>query len=351
MHSNRVVTFTGPKSVEVRDEPSLTLGKNDVRVRTLFSGISAGTELTAYRGTNPYLDKRWNDARKLFEFGEASQHYPIVGWGYEEVGRVIETGRGAEGVAPGDLVWGTWGHRTETVVSDTYARARILAADVDPRIGMFSQIGGIAMNVALDGDIHVGETVVVFGLGVPGQLVAQLARLNGARVIVVDGVASRRDLALRLGADLALDPADGEVAEQVRDLTDGRGADVCLEVTGNYRALHEAIRTVAYSSRVCAAGFMQGDGIGLRLGEEFHHNRVQVVSTQISGVAPALQHRWDRMRLDSTAIALASSGRLRVTELISHTYALEEAPAAFALLDSATQDVLHVVLDATDPAE
>jgi threonine dehydrogenase-like Zn-dependent dehydrogenase len=96
---------------------------------------------------------------------------------------------------------------------------------------------------------------------------------------------------------------------------------------------------------------MQGDGIGLRLGEEFHHNRVQVVSTQISGVAPALQHRWDRMRLDSTAIALASSGRLRVTELISHTYALEEAPAAFALLDSATQDVLHVVLDATDPAE
>jgi threonine dehydrogenase-like Zn-dependent dehydrogenase len=181
--------------------------------------------------------------------------------------------------------------------------------------------------------------------------VAQLARLNGARVIVVDGVASRRDLALRLGADLALDPADGEVAEQVRDLTDGRGADVCLEVTGNYRALHEAIRTVAYSSRVCAAGFMQGDGIGLRLGEEFHHNRVQVVSTQISGVAPALQHRWDRMRLDSTAIALASSGRLRVTELISHTYALEEAPAAFALLDSATQDVLHVVLDATDPAE
>ena len=84
-----------------------------------------------------------------------------------------------------------------------------------------------------------------------------------------------------------LDAATGDVAEQIRELTDGRGADVCLEVTGNYRALHEAIRSVAYSSRVCAAGFMQGEGLGLRLGEEFHHNRVQVVCSQISGVAPA----------------------------------------------------------------
>ena len=60
------------------------------------------------------------------------------------------------------------------------ASARLLGADVDPRIGIFSQIGAIALNVILDADIHVGETVAVFGLGVPGQIVAQLARLNGA---------------------------------------------------------------------------------------------------------------------------------------------------------------------------
>lgn len=344
MEPNRVVAFTGPRTVAVVDEPSRPLGEHDVRIRTMFSGISAGTELTAYRGTNPYLDKRWNGDRLLFEPGEPSQSYPLVGWGYEEVGEIVELGPLAEGVAIADRVWGTWGHRTETVVPDEYARARLLPPQVDARIGMFSQIGGIAMNVVLDGDIHVGETVAVFGLGVPGQLVAQLARLNGARVIVVDGVASRRDLALRLGADLALDPGDGEVAERIRDLTDGRGADVCLEVTGSYRALHEAIRSVAYSSRVCVAGFMQGEGAGLRLGEEFHHNRVQVVATQISGVAPGLQHRWNRMRLDSTAIALACSGRLLVTDLISHTFPIEEAAAAFTLLDSAAQDVLQVAL-------
>jgi threonine dehydrogenase-like Zn-dependent dehydrogenase len=128
-------------------------------------------------------------------------------------------------------------------------------------------------------------------------------------------------------------------------MTDGRGADTALEITGNYRALHEAIRAVAYSSRVCAAGFMQGDGKGLYLGEEFHHNRVQVVSSQISGVAPALQHRWDRYRLTRTAMDLAVSGRLHMTDLITHTVPASRAAEAFAMLDENPQQALQVVLD------
>ena len=146
---------------------------------------------------------------------------------------------------------------------------------------------------------------------------------------------------------MALDVAEGQVAERIRELTGGRGADACLEVTGNYAALHEAIRSVAYSSRVCVAGFMQGDGMGLRLGEEFHHNRVQVIASQISGVAPALQHRWNRMRLDTTAIELAVAGRIAVTELITHTFPLEQAAEAFDLLDRADPDVLQVALEVT----
>jgi len=340
----RTVTFQSPRQVEVIDEPRQDLAPGEVRIRTLFSGISAGTELTAYRGSNPYLAKRWDDDLRLFTDGTSSLDYPLVGWGYEEVGEVVELGPGVEGLEPGARVWGTWGHRSESVQTAAYARERVLDPAADPRIGTFSQIGGIALNVVLDADIHVGETVAVFGLGVPGQLVAQLARLNGARVVAVDGVASRRQMALDLGAEVALDVADGGVAERIRELTGGRGADVCLEVSGSHQALHEAIRAVAYSSRVCTAGFMQGDGVGLRLGEEFHHNRVQVVSTQISGVAPAVQHRWDRMRLDSTSIELAVAGRLKVTELISHTFDLEDAAAAFELVDTSPQDVLQVLL-------
>ncbi|MDQ4137665.1 MAG: zinc-binding alcohol dehydrogenase, partial [Actinomycetota bacterium] len=196
-------------------------------------------------------------------------------------------------------------------------------------------------------DLHVGETVAVFGLGVPGQLVAQLARLNGARVIAVDGIAARRQLATRLGADLVLDVAAGSAAETIRDLTDDRGADVAIEITGNVRALHEAIRSVAYNSRVVVAGFSQGDAMGLRLGEEFHHNRVQLVSSQISGPAASLAHRWDRYRLWSTAIALAESGRLDVLSLISHEVPYRDAAEAYRMLDERSAEALQVVLDFT----
>ncbi|HEU5486388.1 MAG TPA: zinc-binding dehydrogenase [Microlunatus sp.] len=339
-----MVSFTAPCVAEVVPDEEKPLGADQVRVKTLFSGISAGTELTAYRGSNPYLNKRWDEERRLFVDGSTTFAYPVDGWGYEEVGEVVEIGADATGVEVGDRVWGTWGHRTSTVQSAERASARVLGAEVDPRIGIFSQIGAIALNVTLDADIHVGETVAVFGLGVPGQIVAQLARLNGATVIGVDSIESRRDLARDLGADIVLDATQGQVAEQIRDLTSGRGADVCLEVTGNYRALHEAVRAVAYSSRVCAAGFMQGDGQGLRLGEEFHHNRVNIVCSQISGVAPSLQHRWDGYRLARTAMDLATAGRLRLLDLITHTYPLADAGAAFTLLHEHPEQALQVVL-------
>ncbi|RJU02454.1 oxidoreductase [Arthrobacter frigidicola] len=339
-----VVSFTSPRIAEITDESEAALAGNEVRIRTLYSGISAGTELTAYRGSNPYLQKQWSPERRLFIDGESTLSYPVHGWGYEEVGEVVEIGSEVTTVALGDRIWGTWGHRSSTVKTEGYAAARILDPSADPRIGIFSQIGAIALNVVLDADIHVGETVAVFGLGVPGQIVAQLARLNGARVIAVDGIAGRRKLAEELGADIVLDPADGNVAERIRELTGGRGADAALEVTGNYRALHEAIRSVAYSSRVCAAGFLQGDGMGLRLGEEFHHNRIQVISSQISGVSPSLQHRWDTYRLNTTAIDLAVTGKLNLVDLISHTVPLADAAAAFSMLDENPQDALQVVL-------
>jgi 2-desacetyl-2-hydroxyethyl bacteriochlorophyllide A dehydrogenase len=346
-----VVRFTSPHQSEVVEEPLAPLGADEVRLRTLYSGISAGTELTAYRGSNPYLTKRWDEQTRLFVDGSTSFSYPVDGWGYEEVGQVVEVGAQSTGVAVGDRIWGTWGHRDISVQKAERAAARILDPAADPRVGIFSQIGAIALNVVLDADIHVGETVAVFGLGVPGQIAAQLARLNGARVIGVDNITGRRELAAQLGADVVVDASQGQVAEQIRELTGGRGADVCLEVTGSYRALHEAIRSVAYSSRVCAAGFMQGDGVGLRLGEEFHHNRVQLVCSQISGVAPTLQHRWDGYRLARTAMDLAEQGRLRLTELISHTMPLAQAPEAFRLLDEHPEQALQVVLSFDQPVK
>ena len=340
-----VVVFPEPRRARLVDEEPQPVDAGSVRIRTEFSGISAGTELTAYRGMNPYLERRWDAERRLFVPGAQTLAFPIVGWGYEEVGVVVEVGARAEGVGVGDRVWGSWGHRSETVQPADRAGMRILDPAADARIGVFSKIGAIALNAVLDARLHPGETVVVFGLGVPGQLAASLAASAGARVIGVDLHEARRALARSRGIEEVLDPADGDVAALVRDLTAGRGADVAIEFTGAASALHEAIRTVGYDSRVVVSGFHQGDAVGLRLGEEFHHNRITLVSSQISGVAPDLRHRWDEHRLAATAIDRAVRGELPVLDLISHTLPAAEVADAFRLVDTDPRSTLQVVLD------
>jgi 2-desacetyl-2-hydroxyethyl bacteriochlorophyllide A dehydrogenase len=339
-----VVQFNAPGDVALVEAPTEPLLPGTVRVRTAYSGISAGTELTVYRGTNPHLSGVWDPDRKLFVPGDSTLSYPIDGFGYEEVGRVAAVGSAGDEDLLGRLVWGKWGHRSTAVRPVEFARARLLPG-AEPMTGVFGLIGAIAFNAILDADIHLGESVVVFGAGVPGQIVAQLARLSGARVTVVDPVPARRALAERLGADETLDPARDDVAVAVRAATGNRGADVAIEMSGSYQALQEAVRTVAYNSRVVASGFFQGPAIPVRLGEEFHHNRIAVICSQISGVAPHLQHRWDDLRMSRTVLSLAHQGKLALDDLVTHVVRAKRASDAFEMLDKTPEDALQVVLD------
>ena len=341
----QVVTFEGPRKVGIREYEERFLQPDEVRLRTLYSGISAGTELTAYRGSNPYLSKRWDEGRRLFLEGGVSLQHPIEGWGYEEVGEVAEVGPDVSLVRPGEVVWGTWGHKSTTVVREDWAAQRRLPPGVDPMLGIFSRIGAISLNAVLDADVHVGEYIAVFGQGVPGLISGQLARLNGGTVIAVDGIPKRLELAKSLGADHVVDFTKVSPAEEIKALTEDRGADVCIEISGSYRALHEAIRSTAYNSKVVSSGFYQGDGMGLSLGEEFHHNRVNVVSSQIFGVSLALDHRWNVERLERTVMGLAAEEKLALKPLVTHVFALEEAAEAFRLLDEEPAEAVQVVLE------
>jgi threonine dehydrogenase-like Zn-dependent dehydrogenase len=342
-----VVVFTAPRIVGFESFEDQPLGPHQVRLRTLYSGISAGTELTAYRGSNPYLHKRWDAARKLFVPAEQpALTYPVSGWGYEEVGEVIEVGSKVESVGLGDTIYGTWGHRTHHIVDEEYAKPRLKPEGLDSILAIYSHLGPIALNGILDANIHVGETVAVFGLGVLGQIIAQLAKLSGAHVIGVDLIDKRLELAKELGAiDRGFNPREGSPAEQIKDLTDSRGADITIEVTGNARALHEAVRAAAYSARVVAMGFFQGEAQGLFLGEEFHHNRINLVCSQISNVDPALSYRWDRIRLIHTIMDLQAQGSLNLRPVITHVLPYKEAAQGFRILDETPDQALQVVLD------
>jgi threonine dehydrogenase-like Zn-dependent dehydrogenase len=320
------------------------LSATEVRVRTLLSGISAGTELSQYRGTNPFLHRQWDEATRLFGKAEApSWPYPVRNLGYEEVGEVIEVGSEVSSVLVGQRIFGTWGHRTHHIADESYALERLLPDGADPRIGIFSHIGAVALNGVHDAQIRIGDGVAVFGLGVPGQIVVQAASRSGASVIAVDPDPARREVALRRGARLAIAP--DAAAERIKAETDGRGADVSIEVSGHPAALAEAIRATAYSARVVAMGFFQGEVAGLRLGEEFHHNRIQLICSQISGVAPEASYRWSKPRLWRTAVELQHSGLLDILPLITHVAPFAEAPAMFARLDKGEPGLLQAMLD------
>lgn len=341
----RVLVIQAPGVIGFREEALPALQPHDVLVRTLFSGISTGTELTAYRGSNPYLHKRWDAGQRLF-VADGAPHfaYPLIGWGYEEVGEVLAVGSAVSDIAIGQRIYGAWGHRSHAVLSAEQARTHPLPPQIEPILGVFARIGAIALNGILDAQINLGETVAVFGLGVVGQLAAQLARLSGAEVIGVDLHATRLELAQRLGTATVLSADAGHVAERIKALTQGRGADVCIEASGSTAALHEAIRACAYASRVVTLGFFQGEARGLWLGEEFHHNRITLVCSQIGGVRPELSHRWDRLRLESTFMRLLAEGRIQAQPLITHVVPVEQAAALFALLDRHPETALQTVL-------
>jgi 2-desacetyl-2-hydroxyethyl bacteriochlorophyllide A dehydrogenase len=339
------MTVEAPGRIGRETHEPQALGPHEVRIATLFSGISAGTEMTAFHGSNPFLNRKWDPARRIFEPGDTSWTYPMPAMGYEEVGRVVEVGPAVTQVREGQVVWGTWRHRTEHVAPEDWAAARILPEEVDPKLGIFSQIGAIALNAILDANIHLGEHVAIFGQGVPGLMVTELATLSGATVIAVDRLASRLERAGAHGAAHLVDGSKVDAAARVKEITEGRGADVSVEITGQSAALHEAIRATAYNSRVVVCGFFQGEAKGLRLGEEFHHNRINLVCSQISGVSPALDHRWSRQRLDRTVMGLIAEGRVDWGRLISHVVPASEAQEAFEMLRDRPEECLQVVLD------
>lgn len=340
----QVVQFTAPFQVEIADYEEQLLQPMEVRLKTLYSGISAGTELSHYRGTNPMRGKTHDPDLKLFREGSNRPWYPRSS-GYEEVGEVVEVGAGVEGVEIGDIMFGTWQHYSTTIIDcETAARQRLLP-NLEPIEGIFSQIGAIALNGILDAQINVGEVVAVFGLGIIGQICVQLAKLSGAVVAAVDMHSNRLEMAGKFGADLLINADKSSPAEEIKNISGSIGADVCIEASGSPAALNEAIRAAAYNAKVITLGFFQDEAKGLFLGEEFHHNRVQIICSQIGGLAPRYSYRWDRARLDRTIMNLQAQEKLHLKELITEIYPYKEAARAYERLHNEPGEVLQLVLD------
>ena len=339
-----VVSFTAPQQVALVPCDPQPLVAGSVRIRTWFSGISAGTELTAYRGSNPYLTRTWDTERRLFVDGEPTFSYPVDGWGYSEVGEVVEVADDVDAPSVGDVVHGIWGHRSEAVVPAAAVRERVWTGE-DPLAGTFARVGSIALNAVLAAEARLGDRVAVFGQGVIGLLATRLALLAGADVVAVDGVPQRLEAASAMGALAVFAPdVPGGAGAAVRDWSGGGGVDSAIELSGTDRALHEAVRSVVVDGTVVASGFYQAGAGNLRLGEEFHHNRVRIVASQISGTPVALGSRWDQPRLVRTFMEQVRRGRVDVASLVTDVVDAADVAAIFERLDANDPEILQAVL-------
>jgi len=348
----REVVITGPRRVKLRTTADDPLTPTAIRIRTLYSGISHGTEMSFYRATAPQLSHDIDDGLFRRHEGEDTP-YPVV-HGYEMVGEVVEVGSDVQGFCVGDIAWtGSAGH-PDTFVCDTTETGRPFFCerapeDADPAAGVFLALGGVAYDAHLTSRLRLGEGAVVSGLGAVGLLGVQLARAAGVTpLIAVDPVAVRREMALSLGADHVLDSGTGQVAEQVRDINDGRGVDAVIETSGNWSALHEAVRCCASGfGRVVAVGFYQGGGTDLRLGEEFHHSTFHSMgASSILAIdhrkEPAPGRAWDRNRVYRTIAEMLGDGTLAVRDLLTHTFPQSQASEAFELVDKHPEGAIKV---------
>jgi 2-desacetyl-2-hydroxyethyl bacteriochlorophyllide A dehydrogenase len=327
------VWFTAARTVELREEEVVPPGPGEIQVRAIASAVSRGTEMLVYRGEVP--DGLALDLPSLaggFEF-------PIK-YGYASVGRVAAVGADVVRPVPGDVVFALHPHQSTYTLSAELAVP--LPPGLDPELGTFTANLESAISIVHDTQLRLGETAVVFGQGVVGLLVTQLLRRAGAgRVLAIDPVEGRRALAVRVGADEALPPGN-DLRERVRSRTDGRGADVVVEVSGSTGALQQAVEAVAIEGTVVVASWYGVKPVALELGGHFHRGRIRLHSSQVGRIAPELSARWDHQRRLATAVELLP--QLELAALVTSRQPLHDAADVYHRLDEhPDEDVLALL--------
>lgn len=350
----RKLLITGQRQVEIIEEPNEPLGKNAIRIKSIYNGISHGTEMNFYRGTAPAIEN--NIVNGLFlKKSKSESLYPI--WhGYETVGEVVEVGKDVADFKVGDIAWTGSGH-ADIVTCETTVNGRPFFCErmpdgADMKSGIFMALAGVAFDGYLTSGIMSGESCVVFGLGCIGLICVQILHNAGVHnIIAVDPIEKRRILASEFGATQVVDPVNDDVIKYVFDeSTRGKGVDVAFETSGSWKALHQSIRCCASGyGRVVALGFYQGSGTDLRLGEEFHHSTFyEIGASSILAInkrrEPAVGRAWDKIRVYRTMAKMLAEGQIKTEKLLSKTYPFEQASQAYELIDKSPQDVIKVAL-------
>jgi 2-desacetyl-2-hydroxyethyl bacteriochlorophyllide A dehydrogenase len=338
--NRQALYFMGPALVEVRKEPLPDPGQEQVLVKTLFSGISPGSEMLIYRDqfpTDMALDATIPSLTGTFQ-------YPLK-YGYASVGRVIASGSQVPSGWLDRLVFAFHPHESHFLA--TSEELLPVPSGVAPEVATMLPNMETALTFMLDGAPLFGEQVVVFGQGIVGLLLtALLAKMPLAGLVTLDLCPNRRLASLSLGAQATLDPAELQRPARLMSLlAESRfyaGADLTYEVSGRPEALDQAIGVTGFHGRIVLGSWYGRKKAELNLGGAFHRSRIRLVSSQVSTISPELTGRWTKPRL--LGLAWRMLGEINPASLITHSFNFSEAPAAYDLLDKHPGEVIQVVL-------
>ncbi len=308
----RKVFVTAPWEIVLRED-NFTQGiegPHDVIIQNMYSHLSAGTEMACVSGIEDWFN------------------IPDVP-GYTAVGKVLKKGAEVKHVEAGDVVF-TYGPHAGIFridVTDRWHGVCVKVPDgLDPAIAAFTHMGVIAMTALRKSDIELGDFVAVSGMGAIGNLAAQFAQFQGARVIGIDINQSRLDMAEKSGVGVTIHSAKEDIGEMLRLITGGEMISTWIDATGQSAVVNESMHHIASNGEMILLGspraayetnltpFLQKihllDGITVKGALEFllptHRNEftkhsieknasliMELMRQEVLQIAPIFSHRMD----------------------------------------------------------
>ncbi len=357
--------------LSLADVPVPNVGRKQILVRTAASLISAGTErmvaqlarkgLLGKARARPDLVKKVLAKLRRDGFWATMQSVQtqLDRWmplGYSAAGSVLATGEAVQRFSVGQGVAcagaGAANHAEYNTVPELLAAA--VPPGVSPEAAAYATVGAIALQGIRNADVRVGESVAVIGLGLLGQLAVQLLRAAGCRVVGLDPVDPRRNLAAQHGAALVLPPADAAVAG-ILQFTRGLGVDAVLitAATASNAPVELAAEIARDRARVVMVGVT-----GMNIPRKpYYEKELSFIVSRSYGPGrydpqyerhgqdyPPGYVRWTEGRNLEAFLDLVAAGAVRPEALTTHRFPIDQAADAFELILRGKEPYLGVVL-------
>lgn len=326
--------FIAPGQTELRAREPSPVTPDTVKVETTFSAISSGTEKLVYRGDAPQSLETDGPVETLIDELSFPTRY-----GYAATGEVVECGNNVDENWLGKPVFAYNPHESAFVTEPDSLLE--IPESVSMRRATLLATMETAVNFVLDAQPAIGERVVVFGQGTVGLVTtALLSEMPLESVTVVEPIESRREVALQMGADCAIDPNTDAFEEQLTRPT--RRPDLTIELSGNPDVLNDAIEVTGFGGRVIVGSWYGTEPASLSFGGRFHRHRLSLESSQVSTIAPQHEGRWSRERRHTVAWDWLTE--LPLDQLVTHEFSFEHAPKAYELLENTPDEAIQVLL-------